>query len=674
MRDQRYPATRSVGWHLRALNVLVVFTTAVIALTAVVALLVIRANNLQYEEQTAATYGQVRTVRITLLDAQSNYRGHLLTRDQGMLDRYELDRVHLGESLAELDRLVADSPARRAQVAKISEASELWFAQADRAIQATAAGTPGGSVHESSATFASARALLDDLGQQMQDERIARVDGNRSTITAALAACVLVPIAGLVLIRILGSRVQQRITPPMRQLRRVVERQEAGEVGVRASAVQPVEEVARLSLAFNRLAEASERASAERERRIQLVGATSDLGALLENSQQAPQVWGQACAEIGGALGVSRVAIYGLGTNELDLIGDWRAPDHPHRGGPTVSADQLREWLPMGERVLAVGTAEELAALPAELREVITTRGARAVVIAPLAMPHGSPAALVVSRITARPWEQAELEAVERFGGVVGRALTRERYLAHLASIDQQKTDFLATTSHELRTPLTSISGYLEMLADGDYGELNPAARGALEVVDRNVIRLRNLIEDLLFLNRYDSGRSVTDQRPVDLRECVSAIEEMFAPTAAANGVELRMAVPSEPCHVLADREQIERCMINIVGNGIKFTPRGGQVRLGVEVDEETGEVSIECADTGIGVPDADHHAMFQRFSRATNARAHQIQGTGLGLVIVKAIIESHGGSVAMDSTENVGTTVTLTLPSYGGPDAAGGS
>ncbi len=232
--------------------------------------------------------------------------------------------------------------------------------------------------------------------------------------------------------------------------------------------------------------------------------------------------------------------------------------------------------------------------------------------------------------------------------------------VARLESLDRQKTDFMATVSHELRTPLTSIAGYVELVADGDFGEVTEQQAQALEVVRRNTARLRALIEELLVLSRIEADGVQLDLAPTDLVDLALLVVENLQPQANAGGVALSMR-GREPAMVEADATQLERALTNVVGNAVKFTPRGGSVR--VDVNPDGAQCVVQVRDTGVGIPADDLVDVGRRFFRARNVTDQAISGTGLGLSIVAATLDSHQGSYELDSTEGVGTTVTLRLP-----------
>lgn len=288
----------------------------------------------------------------------------------------------------------------------------------------------------------------------------------------------------------------------------------------------------------------------------------------------------------------------------------------------------------------------------------------------PLDDVQAAVAALAEGDVTARatvagPREVRRVaEALNALAEENQRARELETDLASsLAEVDRAKADFVSNVSHELRTPLTSIRGYLEVLVD----ELGPdAARDhavPLSVIDRNVDRLRDLVEDLLTLSRAES-RS-TDLREVDLVPLLSEVATDLRVVGSTRDVRVRLTTPEGPVPVLADRQQLARAVVNVCANAVKFSREGGEVRVTVADDGAIARIVV--ADDGIGIPAAEQSRLGTRFFRASNAVAHQVGGTGLGLRIVQSILDSHGGTMSVTSEEGVGTTVTLRLPRRAG-------
>lgn len=240
-----------------------------------------------------------------------------------------------------------------------------------------------------------------------------------------------------------------------------------------------------------------------------------------------------------------------------------------------------------------------------------------------------------------------------RLGAVVSGL---ERARAELREQNRLKDELLSIVSHDLRTPLTSVMGYLE-LALGDDVEADEK-QGFLEVVRRNTDRLHRLVEDLLFVSRVQSGAHALEIAPVDVASLVHDTVAAFAPQAEAADVELGCDVAADVV-LLADGHRVAEVLENLLSNAVKFTPPAGRVAVGVAVVSDT--CVIRVSDTGIGIDAEDQRHLFDRFFRASGADG--IPGAGLGLSIVKAIVDAHGGRIDVDSTVGAGTTFQIRLP-----------
>jgi signal transduction histidine kinase len=228
-----------------------------------------------------------------------------------------------------------------------------------------------------------------------------------------------------------------------------------------------------------------------------------------------------------------------------------------------------------------------------------------------------------------------------------------------LRELDHLKDNLISVVSHELRTPLTSILGYLELLQQ-DREQLTQRQRHFVGVVGRNADRLLNIVVDLLFVAQAQAGQLTLDRQPLDLSGLVDHAVEAALPAANERQITI-IAVPCAGAIVRGDSQRLEQVLDNLLSNALKFTPRNGSVE--VRVSTRRGEVALEVADSGIGIPPSAQRELFTRFFRTDAAIAAAIQGTGLGLSIVKAIVEGHGGQVGVESVEGEGATFRVTLP-----------
>jgi signal transduction histidine kinase len=226
---------------------------------------------------------------------------------------------------------------------------------------------------------------------------------------------------------------------------------------------------------------------------------------------------------------------------------------------------------------------------------------------------------------------------------------------------DQLKSDFVSSVSHELRTPLASILGYLDVLLEGELGSMSADQSEFLKIVDENARRLLALINDLLTLSGLESGKMLLRHQQVDLRGLLERHLSDHAPAIRERRLVSSLDLPAEPVMAELDPERIGQVINNVLANAIKFTGVGGDVRVALQ--RRTESVVLEVADTGIGIAEADVDRLFERFFRARNATDRAIPGTGLGLAICKGIVDAHGGSIAVDSEIDRGTTITINLP-----------
>jgi len=244
-------------------------------------------------------------------------------------------------------------------------------------------------------------------------------------------------------------------------------------------------------------------------------------------------------------------------------------------------------------------------------------------------------------------------------GGFIGRIWTL-REVTQQRELDRLKDDFVATVSHELRTPLTSMMGFLEMIREGEAGQLTDEQKRFLAIVYRSSERLQRLVGDLLFVARLDANGLQLQFAEAHLDDVARDCVEANAALARSREIELKGEIGDVPA-VWGDRDRLQQLVSNLVSNALKFTPAGGAVT--VRVFTAGGDVVLEVADTGIGIPESEQERLFQRFFRSSTATEQAIPGTGLGLVISKAIAEAHGGRVSVSSVVGEGTCFRVELP-----------
>jgi two-component system phosphate regulon sensor histidine kinase PhoR len=227
--------------------------------------------------------------------------------------------------------------------------------------------------------------------------------------------------------------------------------------------------------------------------------------------------------------------------------------------------------------------------------------------------------------------------------------------------LDKIRRDFVANLSHELRTPVTIIKGYAEALLTGILASDPDQAARFVTIIHNHSERLASLIGDLLTLSQLEAGNLSLELTRTDLAAAVDRVVASMAQAAQAKEMTIDCSGLAEAPVVLADPGRLEQVLINLLDNGIKYTPAGGAITFSVE--NAGDRVKIGIKDTGIGIPARDLPRIFERFYRVDAARSRDEGGTGLGLAIVKHIIQLHNGAVSVESTPGRGTTIFFTLP-----------
>jgi signal transduction histidine kinase len=240
------------------------------------------------------------------------------------------------------------------------------------------------------------------------------------------------------------------------------------------------------------------------------------------------------------------------------------------------------------------------------------------------------------------------------------RTAELEEALRKLAELNQLKANFVANISHELRTPLTHIRGYLELLYTESLGDLNPDQKLSIDVSLRSAARLQNLIDDLILFSLASRGELTLKLNPVDLNLLLAPVMTRSNPKALERNIELKLELEPSLPPVQADAEKLSWVISQLLDNAIKFTPEGGRVALRVAHESEVTVINI--IDTGIGIPPERAKEIFEPFHQLDSSATRRYGGTGLGLSLVRQIVEAHGSHIKVASIPNQGTTFSFAL------------
>ena len=225
--------------------------------------------------------------------------------------------------------------------------------------------------------------------------------------------------------------------------------------------------------------------------------------------------------------------------------------------------------------------------------------------------------------------------------------------------LDNMQKEFVADVSHELKTPITSIMGYADTLLEGEYEK--ETQDKFLNVIASEARRMARLVTDLLTLSRYDSNKKGTQKESFDLGDLVKRCQEKLGIEIQKKNHNVSCFVTADVPPVYADKYDIERVVLNILTNSIKYTPEGGEIKI--YVGFVYNDAYIKVFDNGIGIPEEDLNRIFERFYRVDKARTREMGGTGLGLSIAKEILDKNGGSIDIKSVVGQGTEVVVRIP-----------
>jgi two-component system cell cycle sensor histidine kinase PleC len=233
---------------------------------------------------------------------------------------------------------------------------------------------------------------------------------------------------------------------------------------------------------------------------------------------------------------------------------------------------------------------------------------------------------------------------------------------AHAEAANQAKSQFLANMSHELRTPLNAILGFSEIIYTNAVHGDTARDHDYAGLINKSGHHLLELINDVLDLAKIEAGGLILREAELDLSRVIDEAHALMAPKAAAGGCRLAKEVGALLPHLFADERAVKQVLLNLLSNAVKFTLAGGTVTSFARVEDD-GRIAVGVRDTGVGIAKEDQVLVFQKFGQGRHDVVTADQGTGLGLPIVKGLVEAHGGSIALESEFGTGTTITARFP-----------
>ncbi len=229
--------------------------------------------------------------------------------------------------------------------------------------------------------------------------------------------------------------------------------------------------------------------------------------------------------------------------------------------------------------------------------------------------------------------------------------------------IDKMKSDFISLASHQLRTPLSSVKTYSHMLLDGYMGQLNKPQIKALKTIISAANRMNETVSTLLNISRIESGKVIAERKLISVHKLFESVVEEHSLIASEKSINFKVNYPPTKVRLYSDSSVLKEVLGNLISNAIKYTPQSGMIVLSAKVPKKGNRLIVSVSDTGVGIPQESHSNIFSKFYRAENVIRQETSGIGLGLYLVKGLMDELGGKVWFKSEEDKGTIFYLSLP-----------
>ncbi len=362
-------------------------------------------------------------------------------------------------------------------------------------------------------------------------------------------------------------------------------------------------------------------------------------------------------------------------------------------GVPAELAEQIKEHMLRSQLLKSIltGPSVQMVQTGGQLNDsqqaLLKLTGSSSLVVAGI-IPHSGPAGCLVlyrpgtrSTTSKADEELVKILVNQLVGAVENSALYEKTWLAQheleekvlqrtreladanaaLLRLNKAKSDFVSAVSHELRTPLAAIKGYASLLNSGQFGPLAAPQAERLGKIEKHADLLTQFINNLLDIARIESGRVTMEHRPIAIAEFLATIQELVQPQLQQKHLQFAIS-RNGVSELFGDPQHLQRVFINLVSNAMKYTPEAGAISINFQ--REKNFVLATVTDTGSGIPAEDMPKLFQDFYRSSDPINQKVRGTGLGLSLVKKIVEAHNGVISVSSVKGKGTTFTIKLPS----------
>ncbi len=324
---------------------------------------------------------------------------------------------------------------------------------------------------------------------------------------------------------------------------------------------------------------------------------------------------------------------------------------------------KLRQ-VPLTHPILAEVLAEKRSIFTPATTQALSIDGSPAAVqlVVPISRKEDIIGLITLESQTATALDADDKAFVERLADRAAVAIENARLYEAIAAANQSKSEFISIVTHELRLPMTSIKGYTDLILSGMTGALNEQQKQFMEVIKRNLGRMSVLVSDLSDINRMESGRMKFEFAAFELRDVVEDVTDSLREQITGREQTLTVHVAPEVTAVYADPRRINQILTNLLSNAHKYTPAGG--KLHIEITQDNGRAQVAVMDAGIGISEENQAKLFTQFFRAEDEAVREQAGWGLGLSIVKKMVEAQSGEIWFESALRKGSTFTFTIPS----------